>query len=77
MWQWKRDYTIKQPGLPPQQPIFDAKAMLDSIPPSLAPELSIDDPFANGFFNHWENWPQLGPTELSNLFTYDFDAVNI
>jgi hypothetical protein len=77
MWQWKRDYTIKQPGLPPQQPIFDANAALDPLPPSLAPEVSVDDPFANGIFNNWENWPQFGPTELSNLFTYDFDAVNI
>lgn len=77
MWQWKRDYTIKQPGLPPQQPIFDAKAALTPLPHNLAPEISFDDPFANGYFNNWENWPQLGPTELSNLFTYDFDAVNI
>lgn len=73
MWQWKREYTIKQPGQPSQGPVFSANTLTPLIP-SLAPEVSFDDPFANGYFNNWENWPQLGPTELTNLFTYDFDV---
>lgn len=77
MWQWKREYTIKQPGLPSQGPIFNGNTMLTPLPQGLAPEVLFDDPFANGYFNNWENWPQLGPTELTNLFTYNFDVTNI
>ena len=76
MWQWKREYTIKQPGLPSQNPIMNEPSMLTPLT-HLGPELNFDDPFANDLFNHWENWPQLGPTELSNLFTYDFDVGNL
>ena len=77
MWQWKREYTIKQPNQHGQGPVFDGATTLTPLPQILAPDVSFDDIFANGHFNNWENWPQLGPTELTNLFTYDFDVGNI
>ena len=74
MWQWKRDYTIK----PPNQKATIKESTYMPVPHNLVPDMaSLDDPFASGFFTNWDNWPQLGPTELSNLFTYDFDVGNI
>jgi hypothetical protein len=77
MWQWKREYTIKQPNQHGHGPVFNGTTTLTPLPQNLTPEVSFDDVFANGHFNNWENWPQLGPTELTNLFTYDFDVGNI
>jgi hypothetical protein len=71
MWQWKRDYTIK----PPNQQATIKESTYMPMPHNLVPDVvSFDDPFVSGFFTNWDNWPQLGPTELSNLFTYDFDV---
>ena len=83
MWQWKWKYTFntKQPqDYPP--PSTRPLSKMDSFelsPSGIAPSFAFnaDEPFMDGFFTDWDNWPHLGTADLSDLFTYDFDTANL
>ena len=83
MWQWKRSYAMQTKQPPGQQPVSNdnlvSSNILGILPSNAGPGFGFnpDDPLADGFFTDWDNWPQLGPTDLSNIFTYDFDIGNI
>ena len=81
MWQWKRNYAIGKTTLKQQQqqttvdkaPSGPKNTVV--VPPNMnwVPGWHPEDPFADSLFDDWNNWSQLGPNDLSGLFTYDFD----
>ncbi|KAK3706012.1 hypothetical protein LTR37_013006 [Vermiconidia calcicola] len=81
MWQWKRNYAIGKTTLKQQQqqkPVDEARSGPKNtvvVPPNMnwVPGWHPEDPFADSLFDDWNNWSQLGPNDLSGLFTYDFD----
>jgi hypothetical protein len=67
MRQWRWSYPIQKSKTAPTQ-----QAQQDPMLGSTF-DAQTDSLFADGLFTDWDNWPFLDPTELANMFPYDFN----
>jgi hypothetical protein len=75
MWQWKRSYSLQNSQLYAcqQQPVAVTQAAVPTVATTWpAVSTGMDEPDLDGF--DFDSWPQLSQAEMSNLFTFEFDA---